>query len=91
VVEHTNAEYEQWQRLQRCTGRREDYDKTHLAIAGLASDRTTRRLASTELVPVRAGACCITYQPNRQANTTRPHFPEVVSHSGWMCADVRTD
>ncbi|MFE5113451.1 transposase family protein [Streptomyces sp. NPDC056663] len=39
VVEHTNAEYKQWHPLQRCTGRREDYGQTHLAIAGLVSDR----------------------------------------------------
>ncbi|WP_455567492.1 transposase [Streptomyces atratus] len=61
VVEHTNAEYKQWHPLQRYTGRREDYEQTHLAIAGLVSDRaarrTTRRLTSTELVPVRATAC----------------------------------
>lgn len=61
VVEHTNAEYKQWHPLQRYTGRREDYEQTHLAIAGLVSDRaanrTTRRRASTELVLVRTTAC----------------------------------
>lgn len=61
VVEHTNAEYKQWHPLQRYTGRREGYEQTHLAIAGLVSDRAarrvTRRRTSTELVPVRATAC----------------------------------
>ncbi|MFB7327006.1 transposase family protein [Streptomyces sp. NPDC056190] len=61
VVEHANAEYKQWHPLQRYTGRREDYDQTHRAIAGLVSDRSarraTRRTASTELVLVRTTAC----------------------------------
>ncbi|MFE5681579.1 transposase family protein, partial [Streptomyces erythrochromogenes] len=56
-VEHTNAEYKQWRPLQRYTGRREDYAETHLAITGLASDRSarraTRRRTSTELLPFR--------------------------------------
>jgi hypothetical protein len=42
-VEHANAEHKQWRTLQRYTGRREYYDETHLAIAGLVSDRTARR------------------------------------------------
>ncbi|MDX3242421.1 hypothetical protein [Streptomyces sp. ME18-1-4] len=53
-AEHANAEYEQWRPLQRFTGRRETYAETHLAIAGLVSDRSarraTRRRPSTELV-----------------------------------------
>ncbi|MFC9753850.1 transposase family protein [Streptomyces sp. NPDC056921] len=61
VVEHANVEYKQWHPLQRCTGRREDYDRTHRAIAGLVSDRSARRatrpMASTELVLVRTTAC----------------------------------
>ncbi|MCK8434952.1 IS5/IS1182 family transposase [Streptomyces sp. D2-8] len=58
-VEHTNAEYKQWRPLQRFTGRRETYADTHLAIAGLVSDRSARRAThrktSTELVLVRQG------------------------------------
>ncbi|MFC9621112.1 hypothetical protein ACFTXM_14260 [Streptomyces sp. NPDC056930] len=50
-----------WPPLQRYTGRREDYDETHRAIAGLVSDRSarraTRRRTSTELVPVRTTTC----------------------------------
>jgi DDE superfamily endonuclease len=42
-VEHANAEHKQWRTLQRYTGRREYYDETHLAIAGLVSDRAARR------------------------------------------------
>jgi hypothetical protein len=42
-VEHANAEHKQWRSLQRYTGRRDYYDQTHLAIAGLVSDRTARR------------------------------------------------
>jgi hypothetical protein len=42
-VEHANAEHKQWRTLQRYTGRREYYDQTHLAIAGLVSDRAARR------------------------------------------------
>ncbi|MDQ1005690.1 hypothetical protein QFZ82_000174 [Streptomyces sp. V4I23] len=42
-VEHANAEHKQWRPLQRWTGRREYYDDTHLAIAGLVSDRTALR------------------------------------------------
>ncbi|MFB6871768.1 transposase family protein [Streptomyces sp. NPDC056323] len=57
-VEHANAEHKQWRPLQRFLGRREHYPATHRAVAGLVSDRasqrTTRRKSSTELVPVRA-------------------------------------
>ncbi|AGJ58861.1 MULTISPECIES: transposase family protein [Streptomyces] len=42
-VEHANAEHKQWRPLQRYIGRREYYDETHLAIAGLVSDRTSMR------------------------------------------------
>jgi hypothetical protein len=42
-VEHANAEYQQWRPLQRYPGRREDFDKTFQAIAGLVSDRTAER------------------------------------------------
>jgi hypothetical protein len=42
-VEHANAEHKQWRPLQRYTGRREYYAQTHLAIAGLVSDRAARR------------------------------------------------
>ncbi|GAA3783763.1 transposase family protein [Streptomyces chiangmaiensis] len=42
-VEHANAEHKQWRPLQRWIGRREYYDETHLAIAGLVSDRTAMR------------------------------------------------
>ncbi|MFF8911705.1 transposase family protein [Streptomyces olivaceoviridis] len=59
-VEHTNAELRQWAPLRRFTGRREMYAETHLAIAGLISDRAarrpTRRRASTEIVLVRQDA-----------------------------------
>ena len=60
-MEHTNAEYEQWRPLQRFTGRRETYAATHLAIAGLVSDRSarrvTRRKPSVEPVLARQVAC----------------------------------
>ncbi|WP_406000290.1 transposase family protein [Streptomyces sp. NBC_00829] len=60
-VEHTNAELRQWAPLRRFTGRRDTYAETHLAIAGLVSDRSaqraTRRQTSTELVLVRDAAC----------------------------------
>jgi len=60
-VEHANAEYKQWQPMRRYTGRREDFTDTHLAIAGLVSDRSarraTRRTTSTELILVRANLC----------------------------------
>ena len=39
-VERANVEHKQWRTLQRYLGRREYYDQTHLAIAGLVSDRT---------------------------------------------------
>ena len=42
-VEHANAEHKQWRPLQRYIGRREYYDETHLAIAGLVSDRAAER------------------------------------------------
>ncbi|OEJ55715.1 transposase [Streptomyces agglomeratus] len=42
-VEHANAEHKQWRPLQRYIGRREHYDETYLAIAGLVSDRTAER------------------------------------------------
>ncbi|MFD4144215.1 transposase family protein [Streptomyces sp. NPDC058572] len=42
-VEHANAEHKQWRPLQRWIGRREYYDETHLAIAGLVSDHAAMR------------------------------------------------
>ena len=42
-VEHANAELKQWRPLQRYLGRREDFDETFLAIAGLVSDRAAAR------------------------------------------------
>jgi hypothetical protein len=42
-VEHAIAEHKQWRPLQRYIRRREAYAQTHLAIAGLVSDRAARR------------------------------------------------
>jgi hypothetical protein len=42
-VEHANAEHKQWRSLQRYIGNRDHYDETHLAIAGLVSDRAALR------------------------------------------------
>ena len=42
-VEHANAEHKQWRPLQRYPGRREDFDETFLAIAGLVSDPAAER------------------------------------------------
>lgn len=42
-VEHANAEHKQWRPLQRWTGRREYFDQTYQAIAGLVSDRAVMR------------------------------------------------
>lgn len=42
-VEHANAEHKQWRTLQRYLGRREYFDETYLAIAGLVSDRAAER------------------------------------------------
>jgi DDE superfamily endonuclease len=42
-VEHANAELKQWRPLQRYLGRREDFDETFLAVAGLVSDRAAAR------------------------------------------------
>jgi len=42
-VEHANAELKQWRPLQRYPGRREDFDETFRAIAGLVSDRAADR------------------------------------------------
>jgi len=42
-VEHANAELKQWRSLQRWIGRRETYAQTHLAVAGLVSDRAALR------------------------------------------------
>lgn len=42
-VEHANAEHKQWRALQRYLGRREDFDETYQAIAGLVSDRAAER------------------------------------------------
>ncbi|MFB7085135.1 transposase [Streptomyces sp. NPDC056296] len=60
-VEHTNAEYQQWRPPQRFTGRRETNPQTHLAIAGIVSDRSAKRVprrrTSTALVLVRPAAC----------------------------------
>ena len=42
-VEHANAEHKQWRSLQRFLGRREDFDETYMAVAGLVSDRAAER------------------------------------------------
>jgi hypothetical protein len=42
-VEHANAEHKQWRPLQRYLGRREHFDQTYTAIAGLVSDRAAER------------------------------------------------
>jgi hypothetical protein len=42
-VEHANAEHKQWRVLQRYLGRREDFDETYRAVAGLVSDRAAER------------------------------------------------
>ncbi|MGH3226857.1 MAG: transposase family protein [Streptosporangiaceae bacterium] len=42
-VEHANAEHKQWRALQRYLGRREHFDETYTAIAGLVSDRAAER------------------------------------------------
>ncbi|MEU5347158.1 MULTISPECIES: hypothetical protein [unclassified Streptomyces] len=60
-VEHTNAELRPWAPLRRFTGPRDTCAETHLAIAGLVSDRAaqraTLRQTSTELVLVSDTAC----------------------------------
>ena len=42
-VEHASAEHKQWRPLQRYLGRREYFDETCTAIAGLVSDRAAER------------------------------------------------
>jgi len=42
-VEHANAEHKQWRPHQRWIGRREYFDQTYQAVAGLVSDRTAMR------------------------------------------------
>ncbi len=42
-IEHAIAEPKQWRPLQRWTGRRDHFQQTALAIAGLVSDRATAR------------------------------------------------
>ena len=42
-MEHANAEHKQWRVLQRYLGRREDFDETYTAVAGLVSDRAAER------------------------------------------------
>jgi hypothetical protein len=42
-VEHAIAEPKGWRSLQRWVGRRQYYAETHLAVAGLVSDRAARR------------------------------------------------
>jgi hypothetical protein len=42
-VEHANAEHKQWRPLQRFLGRRENFDETYTAIAGMVSDRAAER------------------------------------------------
>jgi hypothetical protein len=42
-VEHANAGHKQWLVLQRYLGRREDFNETYTAVAGLVSDRAAER------------------------------------------------
>jgi hypothetical protein len=46
-VDHSIAEPKQWRTLQRWTGRREYFQDTALAIAGLVSDRAAMRQSHT--------------------------------------------
>jgi hypothetical protein len=55
-VEHAIAEHKQWRPLQRHIGRREVYAQTHLAIAGLVSDRSALRSCARCPVAVMAAA-----------------------------------
>ncbi|WP_326669078.1 hypothetical protein [Streptomyces canus] len=74
-MEHTTAEYKRWRPLQRFTERREAYTETHLAIAGLVSDRSARRATRpqaqhrTRARPT--GRLLITQQPIRQDSAPR--------------------
>ncbi|MFE8953221.1 hypothetical protein [Streptomyces althioticus] len=43
-MEHTSVEYKQRRPLRRFTGRREPCAEIHQVIAGLASDRSARRV-----------------------------------------------
>jgi hypothetical protein len=82
-VEPTKAEYKQWRPLQRFTGRRESYTETHLAIAGLRSDRPPGAQPVTSRAPNCARAAhllLIIHQPDRQADTPRPHHSEGRKH-----------
>jgi hypothetical protein len=42
-AEHANAGHKQWRTLQRYLGRRENFDETYTAVAGLVSDRAAER------------------------------------------------
>ena len=42
-MEHANAEHKQWRSLQRYLGRRDNFDETYMAVAGLVCDRATER------------------------------------------------
>ena len=42
-AEHANAEHKQWRSLQRYLGRRDNFDETYMAVAGLVSDRAAER------------------------------------------------
>jgi hypothetical protein len=42
-AEHANAEHKQWRVLQRYLRRRENFDETYQAVAGLVSDRAAER------------------------------------------------
>jgi hypothetical protein len=78
-VEHTNAEFKQRRPLRRFTGRRETYAETHLAIAGLVSDRSARRAThrkpSTELVLVQPTACRSTTSRTARQACLDTNFP----------------
>jgi hypothetical protein len=46
-AEHATAEHKQWRTLQRFLGRREYFDESYRAVAGLVSDRTAERQSPT--------------------------------------------
>lgn len=71
-VEPGHAEHKQWRPLQRWIGHREYCDETHLAIAGLVSDRAAERRSPTRRLARSPGPT-----PHRapRRNRRRPRAP----------------
>jgi DDE superfamily endonuclease/Helix-turn-helix of DDE superfamily endonuclease len=84
-VEHANAEHKQWRTLQRYLGRREDFDETFLAVAGLVSDRAAERQPHVSQ-PARPAQPTTNRAPLRKSRDAQDPVPILVTGRPASCS-----